>query len=197
MISSRPRKESKSKKFIRISSNNNKRVHHQQMARVPSRALRQSALQYPTVYYICGEFPNLAYQLTPCQRCRNGGRALYAQCTTAVQCTPYYRGPTECIEVYINYPDGSAGFFDPYQNGAQGGYVGEQSEGRLSARVSLPKRFLLCLVRHSDVPEWTTTAQLSDRLQLLAGRHLLQKHDYLTSIESSFYCNSKKDLGLK
>uniref|UniRef100_A0A183CNX5 EB domain-containing protein n=1 Tax=Globodera pallida TaxID=36090 RepID=A0A183CNX5_GLOPA len=120
-----------------ISSNNNKRVHHQQLARAPSRARRQSALQYPTVYYICGEFPNLAYQLTPCQRCRNGGRALYAQCTTAVQCTPYYRGPTECIdgqcctgnELDINYPDGNAGFFDPYQNGAQGGYVGEQSEG--------------------------------------------------------------------
>ncbi|KAL3097530.1 hypothetical protein niasHS_003978 [Heterodera schachtii] len=103
----------------------------------PFRPRRQSALQYPTVYYICGEFPNLAYQITPCQRCRNGGRALYAQCTSAVQCTPYYRGPTECIDgqcctgndLDINYPDGNAGLFDPYQNGAQGGYMAEQAEG--------------------------------------------------------------------
>lgn len=28
------------------------------------RPKRDSALQYPTIYYICGEFPNLIYTLT-------------------------------------------------------------------------------------------------------------------------------------
>ena len=34
------------------------------------RAKRETALQYPTIYYVCGEFPNLVYTTTrECQKC--------------------------------------------------------------------------------------------------------------------------------
>uniref|UniRef100_A0A915DR71 EGF-like domain-containing protein n=1 Tax=Ditylenchus dipsaci TaxID=166011 RepID=A0A915DR71_9BILA len=54
--------------------------------------------KFPTIYYICGEYPNQVYSITPCQVCRNGGRDLQVGCTSAIQCTPYFRGVSACID---------------------------------------------------------------------------------------------------
>ncbi|KAI1705401.1 hypothetical protein Ddc_15767 [Ditylenchus destructor] len=54
--------------------------------------------RFPTIYYICGEFPNQVYSIEPCKVCRNGGRDLFVACTSPVQCTPYYRGQSACID---------------------------------------------------------------------------------------------------
>ena len=75
---------------------------------------------------------------------------MYAQCTSALQCTPYSRaGPVECIDgqcctgndLDINYPDPyqqqpGGGAFDPYQNGGRESYMAEQSEGDRRAQLT-------------------------------------------------------------
>lgn len=93
----------------------------------------------PIVYYLCGPFPNTVYSLTrkcfqkyslkrqeyrkcmflACLTCRNGGRDLYVGCNNPIQCTPYSRDPSVCIDgrCCTAAPDRN-GFHpsDPYSN---------------------------------------------------------------------------------